>query len=210
LRNDKFFAAISAIPNGNGVHTHNDKLSFELAFKVYDIIVDPGTYVYSSDVKTRNKFRSTASHNTVMENGYEQNKLGMNVFELANDCRVTITKFDSNTFGAYHDGFIIKGGHQHHRSFRLENSGLIIEDSIDSDEPLRAFFHFGPGIKINEKDSKFSIYANDQHVINLTFNHVIDASVDPYDYSPGYGELMECNKLTVSFKKHLQTSFVLN
>ena len=51
LRNDKFFAAISAIPNGNGVHTHNDKLSFELAFKVYDIIVDPGTYclLYTSD-----------------------------------------------------------------------------------------------------------------------------------------------------------------
>ena len=210
LRNDKFFAAISAIPIGNGVHTHNDKLSFELAYKELDVIVDPGTYIYSSDVDMRNKFRSTSSHNTVIENGYEQNEFGLNVFELANDSRMTIKKFDSNTFEAYHDGFIIKGGHRHSRSFQLNDESIIIKDNIDSDEPLRAFLHFGPGIKINEKNSKFFIHANDYPLLSLIFDEAIDTTIESYDYSPGYGELIKCRKLSISFKKQLQTRFILN
>ena len=210
LRNNSFFAGISAIPNGSGIHTHNDKLSFELTYRAYDIIVDPGTYVYSPDVYTRNKFRSTACHNTVMENGYEQNAFGLNVFELANDCRVTITKFDSNIFEAYHDGFINKGGHKHNRLFQLYDSGINIEDTIDSNELSSAFFHFAPNIQIDGKDTKFIVHANGHHLLNLVFDQVIDSSIDTYDYSPGYGELIKCNKLSVSFSKHLQTSFILN
>jgi hypothetical protein len=51
--------------NGNGGHSHNDLFSFELSRGV-PLIVDSGTYVYTSDPEARNRFRTTASHNTVV------------------------------------------------------------------------------------------------------------------------------------------------
>jgi Heparinase II/III-like protein len=50
--------------NGNGGHAHNDLLSFELSHGL-SLIVDSGTYAYTSDPDARNHFRATASHNTV-------------------------------------------------------------------------------------------------------------------------------------------------
>jgi len=77
MRDNKNYCIVSCGPNGmggNGGHTHNDKLSFELCIDEEDIIVDPGTYVYTSNPGMRNKFRSTAAHNTVVIDGEEQNR----------------------------------------------------------------------------------------------------------------------------------------
>jgi len=75
MRHKKDYMVISCGPNGQGGiggHAHNDKLSFELCVDGEDIIIDPGTYVYTADPEWRNKFRSTSYHNTVMVDGEEQ------------------------------------------------------------------------------------------------------------------------------------------
>ena len=48
-----------------GTHTHNDLLSFELSLNGKDVLVDAGTYLYTSSKVERDKFRSTKKHNTV-------------------------------------------------------------------------------------------------------------------------------------------------
>ena len=64
-----------------GTHTHNDKLSFELAVGEDDVFVDPGAYVYTPDPKRSNEFRSTVKHNTAFVDEEEQNELSSsNVF----------------------------------------------------------------------------------------------------------------------------------
>ena len=78
IRNENDYCFISCGPNGqngNGGHAHNDKLSFELMLDNQDLIVDPGTYVYMTNSKERNKFRSTGYHNTIKFDGYEQNEI---------------------------------------------------------------------------------------------------------------------------------------
>lgn len=50
MRNNKEYCIMSCGPNsqnGNGGHAHNDKLSFELMLNGKDIIIDPGTFVYT-------------------------------------------------------------------------------------------------------------------------------------------------------------------
>lgn len=74
---------------GKGGHAHNDKLSFELMLNNQDIIVDPGTYAYTSYPEKRNKFRSTGYHNTLKFGNYEQNEISKkDIFSLPDKVRV--------------------------------------------------------------------------------------------------------------------------
>ena len=50
------------------------------------MIVNPGTYVYTSEPQMRNKFRSTVCHNTVMVDNKEQNRFSeKNLFQMENN-----------------------------------------------------------------------------------------------------------------------------
>ena len=63
-------------PLGEGNHGHFDCLSFELAAHGRSLVVDPGRYTYSEagDINWRVRFRSTASHNTVLVDGRNQTR----------------------------------------------------------------------------------------------------------------------------------------
>ncbi|MBE3093916.1 MAG: alginate lyase family protein, partial [Actinobacteria bacterium] len=113
LRKNNNFLMISAGQNGqggNGGHAHNDKLSFELCINGKNIIVDPGTYLYTGSPEWRNKFRSTAYHNTVSINNQEQNRfVKKSLFLLNNDSNVKIKEWTTNEYydllDAEHYGF---------------------------------------------------------------------------------------------------------
>lgn len=57
--------------NGNGGHSHNDLLSYELSLDGALVVADPGTYAYTSDPVARNRFRATAAHSTLLVGGEE-------------------------------------------------------------------------------------------------------------------------------------------
>ena len=55
--------------NGFGNHKHNDLLSFEFHADGVPLVVDPGSYVYTSNPDARNLVRGTAYHNTIQIDG---------------------------------------------------------------------------------------------------------------------------------------------
>lgn len=59
-------------PLSGGGHDHCDQLSFEFHDRGEDVIVDPGAMVYGASGALRNRFRSTASHNTLQLDDLEQ------------------------------------------------------------------------------------------------------------------------------------------
>ena len=59
--------------NGNGGHGHNDQMSLSLRIDGRDVIVDPGSYLYTPAPAWRNRFRATAAHFTPQAAGREQN-----------------------------------------------------------------------------------------------------------------------------------------
>jgi hypothetical protein len=68
MRHGVYYMIIRAGPASRGGptgHAHCDALSFELTIDDTPFIIDPGTYVYTSDPAQRNLFRSTAYHNTI-------------------------------------------------------------------------------------------------------------------------------------------------
>ncbi len=78
LRKDDLYLLFNASGsgvNGRGSHGHNDALSLEVSACGTAFIVDPGTYVYTANLKARHLFRSTAYHSTVEVDGVEQNTI---------------------------------------------------------------------------------------------------------------------------------------
>jgi len=60
---------------GNGGHAHNDALAFEWSLDGVPVVVDPGTYAYTSDSKARTEMRSTSVHSTPQIDGIEINPI---------------------------------------------------------------------------------------------------------------------------------------
>jgi hypothetical protein len=76
LRHDDLYLLFNASGsgvNGRGSHGHNDALSIEVSACGSAFIVDPGSYVYTADLRERHRFRSTAYHSTVEVDEVEQN-----------------------------------------------------------------------------------------------------------------------------------------
>lgn len=75
--------------NGRGGHGHNDILSFELCLGGANLITDCGAYLYTASREWRNRFRSTAFHNTLQIDDEELNRfLGPDaLWQLHDDAR---------------------------------------------------------------------------------------------------------------------------
>ena len=138
LRDENHYCFISCGRNGQkgkGGHDHNDKLSFTLMIQAKDVIVDPGTYVYTPYPEERNKFRSTGYHNVINVENYEQNAfLQNNLFRLSNQLIIEKAHLNEDPQKVVFAGSIRYGPIMHQRIITLfKNSGVFqIEDVIAS------------------------------------------------------------------------------
>jgi Heparinase II/III N-terminus/Heparinase II/III-like protein len=143
--------------NGRGSHGHNDALSIEVSACGTAFIVDPGTYVYTADLKARHLFRSTAVHSTVEIDGVEQNttQAGM-PFVLGDEAHPRVlnwkTEPDDDIVIAEHRGYTRLAEPVTHRrtiEFPKAQRCWIIQDEL-AGAGAHSFsfrFHFAPGLE---------------------------------------------------------------
>jgi hypothetical protein len=119
--------------NGIAPHKHNDWLSFELCVDGKPVIVDPGTYCYTSNMEIRRLFRSTAYHNTVVIDGEEQITIHNSMFSLINPHgEVRVLRWETNAardlLEAEHTGYTrLSDPVVHRRRFVLDKSKNQVE-----------------------------------------------------------------------------------
>jgi uncharacterized heparinase superfamily protein len=142
----------SAMPNGidgKGSHTHNDKLSVVVRIDGNELLSDSGTGCYTRDFEMRNRFRSTAAHNTVQIDGEEQNRFSTSphaVFRICDDAHVTPIALEDAGEGhilrASHDGYS-RLGVVHTRRVELAPGLLTLEDQLSGSgsHTFEARFH---------------------------------------------------------------------
>lgn len=178
-RNDLLFLAVPNGIHGKGTHTHNDKLSVILRIDGEEVLCDPGTGCYTRDLATRNRFRSTAAHNTVSVDGEEQNKIPagpVGFFSLGNQARVSQieTDPDSTRLWASHFGYADRGV-VHTRSVEWTSANRIqIKDQFSGKDHhgLAVHFHAGPGWTISAAKSEGNVAAyvlERKRKVNLVF-----------------------------------------
>src|SRR6266436_2967371 len=135
-----FFAIPTGI-FGKGSHTHNDKLSFVLRVGGQEVLCDSGTGGYGRDVTTRNRFRSTAAHNTLVIGGTEQNRIDTGprgLFILGNEAAVSQIQEGREARGCFlrasHTGYRSLGV-THTRTIRVvdDERAFVIEDELEGD-----------------------------------------------------------------------------
>lgn len=143
-KSNEFYLGISAGgngQNGKGGHAHNDKLSYELFVQGTQITRDPGSYVYTSSLDERNRFRSTKAHNTVYF-GLEQNPIGVNCFELRQNTLCKLISVDNNRliFSCQYNGYM------HIRSFEIyKNRMIIIDRATEKFKTITEFPYYSNG-----------------------------------------------------------------
>ncbi len=190
---------------GKGGHGHNDCLSFEVYLDHQPLMTDGGSYVYSASPKERNKFRSTAFHNTPSIDGYEQNNFisDTELFGLCNDSipsvRLWETSDSVDVFVGSHSGFQkIKNPVTPVRKIILDklNHRLICRDGFQGigDHSIMTPFRFSPNCKVEEtKSNTWSIKSNGKEYRLIAGGsskwqtNLIQSSI-----SPSYGVVVEC------------------
>ena len=197
IRYKKDYCIISCGPNGgDGWHSHNDKLSFELMIDGQDVIVDPGTYVYTSKPEARNLFRSTEYHNTIKFEGYEQNDINEETFLLRDKVEIINAGLEETDDKIMFTGEIQYEGIKHRRviMFKKEINEWQIKDSITCPSTMNArlLFHLAPGITF---DGKNLLNKTSHEKIASILVEGYELTKDKYEYSPEYGVKVEADSL---------------
>ena len=213
MRKGKNHMIISAGPNGqnsNGGHCHNDKLSFALCIEGQDIIVDPGTFVYTPFPDWRNKFRSTAYHNTVRIDRKEQNRFTKNhLFSLKNDAKIKVNQWEitqeRDIFDAEHSGYTrLKNPATHRRQiiYNKKENSWIIKDLLTGkgEYQIDLYFHLSPDVKIiKNSKNKFIIQTKNNNNINLIITPTKIKNLKMFTqkswYSPEYGSKIQSARI---------------
>ncbi len=205
LRHEDLYAFVDAGPvglEGQGAHAHNDTLSVEIQACGRDLVVDPGTGCYTSDVRLRDRFRSTAFHNTVRVDGEEINPIPETPFALPGVDRPRVSRFESRAgfdlVDAQHHGYARLADPVVHRRIVLLNKKtrrFVIEDRLEGRarhriewtfhlEPrARALDHgTGPPTRFRTGDVEFEI---DPVILPEGTRAFFEEGL----YSPGYGRV---------------------
>jgi len=208
MRHEDQYLLIGAGPNGqkgNGGHAHNDSLSFELHINDQTWILDPGSYVYTQDYDARNRYRSTAFHNTVAVDAKEQNPFSSSyrdIFRLPDIARTRVkvwqTTDDYTLFVGEHHGYARLSPpviHERAVFYDRMQSAWIIHDRLLGRRRHQAatHLHFAPGLRlqiVNETIGSVKIRAdNGRSAVFLSALHGVQSlpAITSGNVSLGYG-----------------------
>jgi uncharacterized heparinase superfamily protein len=142
-------------------HAHCDALAVTVAFDDRPLLVERGTYRYNGDREARDRYRSTAAHNTVQLGAREQgDAVGPFLWSrkpvaVIEHCELGVNARD--IVRASHDGF---SPARHRRTLVRLGDALAVVDEIrgaPDNEAVIARWHLAPGVAVAEIGDGFTI-----------------------------------------------------
>jgi len=193
---------------GRGGHGHNDILSFEAILEHTPLIVDPGAYVYTSDYIERNRFRSTAYHNTPQIDDEEINRFVRPdyMWTFHHDAHPLVEQWKEGKKES-----IFRGSHTGYkrlaepvrpiRTIKLNHgiSELTIEDYFEGqgNHKILIPFHFHPFVIPERQGVNKILLKTKKDVFQLCWESDAswDVALEATRISPSYGVVEKSTKL---------------
>ncbi|MGO9086011.1 MAG: alginate lyase family protein [Candidatus Sulfotelmatobacter sp.] len=147
---------------GRGGHGHADALSVSVSLAGRRWLVDLGTFCYCCPDKTRDRFRGTAAHNTLLVDGLDQAVpdgpfAWQGLPEVRVECSVQGDTF--SLFAANHMGYLRLPDPVLHRRFvfSLHGSFWLVRDIVHGAKPhhLQLSWHFAPDLQLSPRKNSF-------------------------------------------------------
>jgi hypothetical protein len=178
---------------GVGGHAHNDLLSYELSLET-PVVVDSGTYSYTSDVGARNAFRSARAHNVPVVDSAEPNPIDpRTIFSLPGSAKPWLER------PVERDGvLVLRAGHDYgpltpparvERTFELGGESLAVVDRIDGEgeRTVESFVHLAAGLKVEPMTATAQRVVGGSREVVIEFDGVDSVQVEPGFVSDRYG-----------------------
>jgi uncharacterized heparinase superfamily protein len=190
---------------GRGGHGHNDALSFEAWLEGVPLIIDCGSYVYTASFEARNRFRSTASHNTPSIDNEEINRFidRDNLWGLHNDARPVCLEWRVNdsevVFVGTHQGYG-RLGIQVRRTIRFDKTdrSLEITDELNgkAEHEVTIPLHLAPGVDVDATTDGWTLWSEGR-AFHVTPRSALgwNAHNEPCLVSPSYGVALPAQRL---------------
>lgn len=192
-------------------HFHNDVASFTFALDGKEVIVDPGTYVYTPSRVWRNRFRSVTCHNTSYVVGQELIPFNEQLFSLDLPGHyIRLHTKDPSIIETSHDLYK-RHGVRFHRSIThnmyectltiIDWWEVINEEMYSSKIQCAWNFTLSPHIELKQHEKQWGLYHNQQCIAHI--HSTLELSKHEGWYSPGYGILQKthCLKTFTSDKQ---------
>ena len=185
---------------GRGGHGHNDILSFELFLNGLNVVTDCGAYLYTASREWRNRFRSTAFHNTLQVDGEELNRFIAPdaLWQLHYDARPLEAVFRPgdtvDCFQGGHSGYRrLSSPVTHTRAFYVDKTipRVLVCDRVDGGgtHALVWRFHLDPAVRAELEGADVCLSGNGSRVWLLpdAGAAACTLSVEAGWVSPSYG-----------------------
>jgi hypothetical protein len=177
--------------NGNGGHAHNDLLSYELSLEGTPIVVDPGTYAYTSEVAARNAFRSSRSHNVLIVDEEEINPLpAASIFRLPQVATATVESLTDSSLVASHDGYErLQSPVSVIRQLTVKTAGVGVVDCVTGtgSARVRSFIHLSPELRVLRRGAATFLLTGVDLAVSVSVEGADSVDVEEGWVSPEFG-----------------------
>ncbi|MEP6925911.1 MAG: heparinase II/III-family protein, partial [Pyrinomonadaceae bacterium] len=195
-------------------HSHADALNFVLSLGGAPVFVDSGTYNYTSDLVSRQLFRSSYAHNCLTVNG-ESSSIPGGAFSWKTIADAKLLEWQENEtqvcLRGTHNGFA-RFGVDYEREIMLKNNSVTLKDSIKSVN-LNSYelnFILSPLIEAEIKKDSVVISNKGNRIQSLLtiYTQIITENVSDKGVwtiencwiSPRYGAKVESKKMVFTVK----------
>ncbi|KKP24774.1 MAG: hypothetical protein SZ59_C0001G0092 [candidate division TM6 bacterium GW2011_GWF2_28_16] len=180
-------------------HFHQDELSVTLAYNNSPIIIDPGTYLYTGNIKARNLFRSYKSH-SAFNYAQARNSGISSLFTLNKQ-----EQKDTSVIKKNKNKYLIKNYFKNNNIkiirqllFDTDKDKIVLIDKVEgfiTESQLNFIFH--PDIKIKKINNNiFEITDKNNNIFE--FKSTLNFCTQKHYYSSAYGKIRKCTKLISS------------
>jgi Heparinase II/III-like protein/Heparinase II/III N-terminus len=180
LRHDDLYLLFNAGGPQQGrpaSHRHNDSLGLEVSACGSAFIVDPGSYVYTADLRERQLFRSTAYHSTVQLDQAEQNTIcEATPFVIGTEAIVNVLSWETTpeldrAVAEHARANRLAGPVRHQRTvtFYKPERWWLIEDEITGagTHEVAVRFHFAAGLDVKQSDGGRLVARDESNGVQL-------------------------------------------